>query len=109
MDKANMKNMVVLKDLPSNIVEEAIIILKPNVKLKSLNLSESKNSGNKLKQNSEKYIINEAEMVISDYLSNIEKKKKFEFMTNNKLEKKYKKAKIISIFLGIVLFVSLFI
>ena len=38
----NMKNMVVLKNLPSNIVDEAIVILKPNVKLKSLDLAENK-------------------------------------------------------------------
>ena len=33
MNIDNMKNIVVLKDLPSNMVDEAIIILKPNVKL----------------------------------------------------------------------------
>ena len=30
MDISNMKNMVVLKNLPSNIVDEAIVILKNN-------------------------------------------------------------------------------
>mgnify|MGYP003293870413 CR=1 FL=1 len=39
MNTENMKNMLVLKDLPSNIVDEAIVILKPNVKLKSLDVS----------------------------------------------------------------------
>lgn len=34
MSIESMKNMVVLRNLPSNIVEEAIVILKPNVKLK---------------------------------------------------------------------------
>ena len=28
METSNMKNMVVLKNLPSNLVEEAIVILK---------------------------------------------------------------------------------
>ena len=47
MNKENMKNMVVLKDLPSNIVEEAIIILKPNVKIKSLDIADNKNNKSK--------------------------------------------------------------
>ena len=34
MDINNMKNVVVLKDLPSNIVDEAIILLKQNQKNK---------------------------------------------------------------------------
>ena len=38
MSTENMKNMVVLKNLPSNIVDEAIVILKPNIKLKKLEL-----------------------------------------------------------------------
>jgi len=32
MDIQNMKNMVVLKNLPSNLVEEAFVVLKDNVK-----------------------------------------------------------------------------
>ena len=30
MEKGQMKNIVVLKNLPSNLVDEAIVILKPN-------------------------------------------------------------------------------
>ena len=36
MDKGKMKNMVVLKDLPSNLIDEAIIILKPNKRIKKV-------------------------------------------------------------------------
>ena len=36
METSKMKNMVVLKNLPSNIVEEAIIILKSNTKKRNL-------------------------------------------------------------------------
>ena len=36
METSNMKNMVVLKNLPSNLVEEAIIILKSSKKVKKL-------------------------------------------------------------------------
>ena len=34
METSNLKNMVVLKNLPSNIVDEAIIVLKANKKTK---------------------------------------------------------------------------
>ena len=36
METSNMKNMVVLKNLPSNLVEEAIVILKSSKKAKKL-------------------------------------------------------------------------
>ncbi len=35
MNQGGLKNMVVLKNLPSNIVEEAIIVLKTNKKIKA--------------------------------------------------------------------------
>jgi len=34
MNASKMKDMILIKDLPSNIVKEAYIVLKPNVKLK---------------------------------------------------------------------------
>ena len=34
MEDSKLKNMVVLKNLPSNIVDEAIIVLKSNKKVK---------------------------------------------------------------------------
>ena len=42
METSNMKNMVVLKNLPSNIVDEAIIVLKSNKKVKKLQKIEKK-------------------------------------------------------------------
>ena len=36
MKQSELKNMVILKNLPSNIVEEAIVILKANKKIKKL-------------------------------------------------------------------------
>ena len=74
MDKENMKNMIVLKDLPSNIVDEAIVILKPNIKLKNLNIVEN-NKNKKVKkeksENPKKYILNEAKNVISFFRNNV--------------------------------------
>ena len=44
MNPNQMKNMIVLKNIPSNIVEEAIIILKNNKKIKSLERIEKQKS-----------------------------------------------------------------
>ena len=107
MEKESMKNMVILKNLPSNIVEEAIVILKPNVKIKSLNLAENnKKSKSKKQENCRKYIINEAEMIISNYLSKIENEKKKTVNVNKKIENKYKRVRAIAMFLGILLLAS---
>ena len=110
MNKNNMKNMIILKDLPSNLVEEALLVLKPNIKLKNLDLvetkKEDKNIRNKAEENSKKYVIDEAQMVVSNYLSKIEKQKKNEIRINKKIEKKYKRARMISICLGILLVLS---
>lgn len=113
MSIESMKNMVVLRNLPSNIVEEAIVILKPNVKLKNVDLAENKvknkESKNKNKQDSKKYIVNEAEMIINNYLSNLEKEKRNNYKINKKIENKYKRARGIAIFLGILLLTTFLI
>ena len=36
MEKEQMKNMIILKDLPSNIVDTAFIVFKDNVKVHKL-------------------------------------------------------------------------
>lgn len=76
MDIENMKNIVILKNLPSNIVEEAFVVLKDNVKIpKEEVVNNKKNSNNdgeeNLKDNG--YIIKEAEMIVSQYVSKLEK------------------------------------
>ena len=113
MEMENMKNMVILKDLPSNIAEEAIVILKPNIKLRRLDLAETKKENKETKTkddtNTKKYIINEAEMIVNNYLSRIEIQKKNNLKINKKMEIKYKRAKAISIVLGVLLLVSFLI
>ena len=113
MSIESMKNMVVLRNLPSNIVEEGGGVLYRIVKLKNLDLAENKATNkkgeNKTKQDSRKYIVNEAEMIVSNYLSNIEKEKKHNYKINKKIENKYKRARGIAIFLGIMLLVTFLI
>ena len=97
METSNLKNMVVLKSLPSNIVEEAIIILRKNIKVKELepqNKAETKNKKNiKNDANRQKdYIVKEAEMLVNNYISKIENNQKKELL-NKKINDKYKKMK----------------
>lgn len=95
MNQSNLKNMVVLKNLPSNIVEEAIVILKTNKKVKKLEKIEKnklmEDTRNKMKEND--YILKEAEMLVSNYISGLEEKKEAKKIKNQKMNQKYKRIK----------------
>ena len=92
MEQSNFKNMVILKDIPSNIIEEAIIILKENKKAKRLEKIETK-EGIKKKERTNDYILKEAEMFVNNYISKIEQKKKTESSINKELERKCNRLK----------------
>lgn len=106
MDTSSLKNIVVLKDLPSNIVEEAIVVLKENQKIQKLELIDKSKKQNKEReqaknieeqeQKSKDYIIKEAQMLISDYISKIENKNKMENQSIQTLKKKCKKLKTVN-------------
>ncbi len=109
MNTNQMKNMIVLKNLPSNIVEEAIIILKNNKKIKSLDRVEKQTSNSTEKQSSGEYIVKEAEIVIGNYLSKIEKEKQMKSYSVRQIENRYKRMKILSIVLGMIVVVNVII
>lgn len=109
MNTNQMKNMIVLKNLPSNIVEEAIIILKNNKKIKSLDRVEKQTSNTMEKQSSGEYIVKEAEIVIGNYLSKIEKEKQMKSYSVRQIENRYKRMKILSIVLGMIVIVNVII
>lgn len=101
MEGNKMKNIVVLKNLPSNLVEEAIVVLKGN-KIKLPEHVDKKQDTN-AKVGTKDYILKEAEMVISNYLSNVENKKIGGTKKNNRIEKKYKRLQVVTIGLLIAL------
>lgn len=105
----DMRNIVVLKNLPSNFVEEAIVVIKDNQKIRKYEYIENKGKqeGNKGKNTFEDCVKKEAEMVISEYISKIEKNKKNK--DNEKFIKKYEKLKRVNIILFFVLCISLMI
>ena len=110
MESSKLKNMVMLKNLPSNIVEEAIIIFKEpqNVKEKELIEKGNKNNISDIQTKSKQYILNEAEMLVSNYISKIENKKINE-KEENSIKVKYKKLKKYTIILAVILILSLII
>ena len=95
MDKEMMKNMVVLKNLPSNLVEEAIVILKSNKKAKKLEKIEKNSKINKSDnvKREKDYILKEAEMLVANYISKIENNTREKTIKSMKNTKKYMKLK----------------
>ena len=96
MKDSSLKNMVVLKNLPSNLAEEAIVILKSNKKVKKLEKIENGRnkeiSSNKSKKDKD-YIVKEAEMLVATYISKLENEEKIKKDSNIKLNKKYERLK----------------
>lgn len=121
MNSSDMKNIVVLKNLPSNMVEEAIVILKENKKAKKYQFADKKkiidvqnvdkrkeNQGkNENKVEPKEYILKEAELVISNYISELETKSPKWKKDMKKLENKYKKSLRLNFFLGLATVLSL--
>lgn len=95
METSNMKNMVVLKNLPSNLVEEAIVILKSSKKVKKLEKIDKNNKREEAKsvKREKDYVLREAEMLVSNYISDLEEKKEAKKIKNQKMNQKYKRIK----------------
>ena len=94
METSNLKNMVVLKNLPSNIVDEAIIVLKANKKTKKLQKIENKKIlENQESKKDKEYILKEAGMIVNNYISKIENKENDKIIISKDTDGKYKKLK----------------
>lgn len=89
METSNMKNMVVLRNLPSNLVEEAIVILKSSKKVRKLEKIEKSNQFEKIDttKREKDYVLKEAEMLVSSYISKLEsnhEQKQYKTIKNSK-------------------------
>ena len=105
MGEIKKQNTIVLRNLPSNLIEEATIVFKNKKTVREIEKAEKERK----KQEStiipvknkegkrQSYAIKEAEMVIIDYVSGIEEKRKNITVRHNKVKKKYKRLKIYSI------------
>ena len=92
MQKNKTNNIIFLKNVESNIIEEAIVILRKNIKLENFeNTEDNKNIK----------ILKEAESIINQRIDT--NQMKFDKYRINKLEIKIKRLKIINIVLIISL------
>lgn len=92
METSKMKNMVVLKNLPSNMIEEAIVIFKENSKIKAKDVINKSNQLSQIQGKSKDIIFKEAEMLVNDYVKRVESSKNrkiFDKKINDKFLKKY--------------------
>ena len=92
METSKMKNMVVLKNLPSNMIEEAIVIFKENSKIKAKDVINKTNQLSQIQGKSKDIIFKEAEMLVNDYVKRVESSKNrkiFDKKINDKFLKKY--------------------
>lgn len=103
MENKKIKNTIVLRGMASNVVDEAIVILKPHVKIKKTQVVNNIRE----KSTSKELILKEAEHIISEYVSRISVKE----VENEKilLEKKIKKLKLISFMFFIILIITVII
>ena len=125
MDKEEMKNVIILKNLPSNLIDEAIMVIKDRKSAKKFDFNQILNNGEEkhkviqgyikndelkkienTRKEGRKYVIKEAEIILSDYISKIERPKYNESKIK-KLEKSCKRAKKINLVLIIVSFISI--
>lgn len=109
MNMSDMKNIVILKDLPSNLVDEAIVFLKQNQKIKKLEYIENTEKFKESGQNDKNkdFLANEAKLVIADYILKIEKENNSTKNKNKKVDKKYKRLRNINFMLIAALVLSI--
>ena len=96
MDANVMKKMIVLKNLKSNMIEEAYVIFKNNVKVHKYEIVDNGIDNLETKKKKDKdYMVKEAEMIINDYISNVETKKTRS--KNSNLKENYNRLKVITV------------
>lgn len=110
------KNIIIIKNLPSNLIEEAIVVVKNKKDMSEINSLDiikgcmSTNDFEKIKKIKEEqrdYVVKEAELVLSDYIRKIEDNK--EYKTRKKTEKMYYKVRYINFVLIAVSILSMLI
>ena len=103
MENGNLKNMVILKNLPSNIVDEAILVLKSNKKIRKLEKIEQNRNKTSIdkKVTNKDYILKEAQMIVNNYISKIESKEEKNIF-NRDIKQKYEKLRKYAIIATII-------
>ena len=123
MNQSNMKNVIILKNLPSNLIDEPIMVVKDKKKVKDINYSDfikyKEENGiiqgdmriedlkkiENIKKEDRKYVIKEAEVVVTNYIKRIEDNLSDRKL--DKLKKSYKKSKLLNILLAMTTIISI--
>ncbi len=110
MEDIDLKNMIILKDLPSNIVKEAYVVFKSNKMIRKFQKINKNNEKKQFEKGDEdnQYAIKEAEMLVSEYIEKVEKSEK-EVILNSKINKKLKKYAYITSMIILIQFILLII
>lgn len=104
MKNSKLKNSIILRGMSSNIVDEAIVILKPNVKIKSEKMN--KKLMFKDEKIEKKLVLEEAEHVILEYIEKINQKQLQK--QKDLIERNNKLLKIVNIILTVVCILAIF-
>lgn len=111
MEESKLKNMVVLKNLPSNLVEEAIIILKSNKTVKRLEKidKDKRNEASITKKdvNKKDFVVKEAELVVSSYISKVENSSKADKQRKIEQNRKIRRLKNYAYLSSLIIFLQL--
>ena len=131
MSRENTKNVIILKNLPSNLISEAILVVKDKKQVTNYmrdaelneqrDVSNCKTSSNgiiygdmktealkkieDIKKENRKYVIKEAEIVVSNYIKRIEDN--LSDRKIDRLKKSYKKTKKLNVFLAMTTIISI--
>ncbi len=131
MSRENTKNVIILKNLPSNLISEAILVVKDKKQVTNYmrdaelneqrDVSNCKTSSNgiiygdmktealkkieNVKKEDRKYVIKEAEIVVSNYIKRIEDN--LSDRKIDRLKKSYKKTKKLNVFLAMTTIISI--
>ncbi len=131
MSRENTKNVIILKNLPSNLISEAILVVKDKKQVANYmrdaelneqrDVSNCKTSSNgiiygdmktealkkieNIKKEDRKYVIKEAEIVVSNYIKRIEDN--LSDRKIDRLKKSYKKTKKLNVLLAMITIISI--
>ena len=117
------RNIIILKNLLSNLIDEAIIVVKNKKKLKEFNYTDmlncKENNGiiqgeikndiirkiESMRKEQKNYIVKEAEVVVNSYIQKIEEN--LAYKKTDKIKKSYKKLKKLNFALIITTLISI--
>ncbi len=103
MQLSKMKNIIVLRGMSSNVVDEAIVVLKPHIKLKQSEYNR-KGKTSLADKNKKMIVTKEAENTINLYVKELQKEVKKK--EDNLFKMKYKFLQICNIALVLTIIIA---